>query len=362
MDRPAPGRFRRFPRAALLLVALLAPGLAWSQIDLSTFKWKDKKLLCDNCDNSLKKVIEDFLKDKDIKLAKAYIVDVRLGSDKVAVDVSNAEEQEAKPCEGKVFTPQYPLQQGASLQMPYNLQTTQAWGEQKQMTAAFNANYFKFPRLGLRQHACGEFIGLSMANGVTYWPLEEKKLNEFVDNDTKLKTYALTFDTDKKVAIVGVTSFDQLKDVSYAVAGLPLFTPGGQDFRLGTNKDSEIARTAVGILDSKTNGIHDLRIVVWENTPRHMTEESDGITLNHLKGFMDKLGAKSAINLDGSGSASLYFNKDNQVIKSTSSDTEGPRPVINSFGFRLVDRFVPTCSFKGIQHRTKDTQGACALQ
>lgn len=58
-------------------------------------------------------------------------------------------------------------------------------------------------------------------------------------------------------------------------------------------------RTAVGILD-------DLHYVFVVSDGR--TEESEGLSLLELAEFMESLGAKTAYNLDGGGSSTMYFN------------------------------------------------------
>lgn len=58
-------------------------------------------------------------------------------------------------------------------------------------------------------------------------------------------------------------------------------------------------RTAIGILD-------DLHYVFVVSDGR--TEESEGLSLLELAEFMDGLGVKTAYNLDGGGSSTMYFN------------------------------------------------------
>jgi exopolysaccharide biosynthesis protein len=40
------------------------------------------------------------------------------------------------------------------------------------------------------------------------------------------------------------------------------------------------------------------------------TDESQGLTLQELAQFMQKLGVKTAYNLDGGGSSTMYYNKE----------------------------------------------------
>ena len=62
-------------------------------------------------------------------------------------------------------------------------------------------------------------------------------------------------------------------------------------------------RTAIGIID-------DLHYVFVVSDGR--TDESEGLSLYQLAEFMDSLGVKTAYNLDGGGSSTMYFN--GQVI------------------------------------------------
>ena len=58
-------------------------------------------------------------------------------------------------------------------------------------------------------------------------------------------------------------------------------------------------RTAIGMID-------DLHYVFVVSDGR--TEESEGLSLLELAQFMDSLGVKTAYNLDGGGSSTMYFN------------------------------------------------------
>lgn len=68
-------------------------------------------------------------------------------------------------------------------------------------------------------------------------------------------------------------------------------------------------RTAIGILD-------DLHYVFVVSDGR--TEESKGLSLLELAEFMDGLGVKTAYNLDGGGSSTMYFN--DEVINTTTTN------------------------------------------
>lgn len=58
-------------------------------------------------------------------------------------------------------------------------------------------------------------------------------------------------------------------------------------------------RTAIGIIDN----LHYVFVV-----SDGRTEESEGLSLLELAEFMDGLGVKTAYNLDGGGSSTMYFN------------------------------------------------------
>ena len=58
-------------------------------------------------------------------------------------------------------------------------------------------------------------------------------------------------------------------------------------------------RTAIGIIDA----LHYLFVV-----SDGRTSESAGLSLYELAAFMQSLGAETAYNLDGGGSATMYFN------------------------------------------------------
>ncbi len=58
-------------------------------------------------------------------------------------------------------------------------------------------------------------------------------------------------------------------------------------------------RTAIGIIDN----LHYVFVV-----SDGRTEESEGLSLLELAEFMDGLSVKTAYNLDGGGSSTMYFN------------------------------------------------------
>lgn len=86
-------------------------------------------------------------------------------------------------------------------------------------------------------------------------------------------------------------------------------------------------RTALGILDDGT-----LLLVVADGR----FKQAAGLTLFELQEFMDMLGCRDAINLDGGGSTTLFMNTDEAegVVNYPSDngrfDHEGERPVSNA--------------------------------
>lgn len=79
-----------------------------------------------------------------------------------------------------------------------------------------------------------------------------------------------------------------------------------QDGIISVTEDDEVGkamasnpRTAIGIID-------DLHYVFVVSDGR--TEESEGLSLLELAEFMDTLDVKTAYNLDGGGSSTMYFN------------------------------------------------------
>ncbi len=79
-----------------------------------------------------------------------------------------------------------------------------------------------------------------------------------------------------------------------------------EESSIAVSEDDEVGkamqsnpRTAIGIID-------DLHYVFVVSDGR--TEESEGLSLYELAEFMQSLGVKTAYNLDGGGSSTMYFN------------------------------------------------------
>ena len=83
--------------------------------------------------------------------------------------------------------------------------------------------------------------------------------------------------------------------------------PISQDTEVGRAKASN-PRTAIGIID-------DLHYVFVVSDGR--ADDSEGLSLYELATFMQQLGVKTAYNLDGGGSSTMYFN--GEVVNNPSS-------------------------------------------
>jgi exopolysaccharide biosynthesis protein len=92
--------------------------------------------------------------------------------------------------------------------------------------------------------------------------------------------------------------------------------PISLDTEVGRAKASN-PRTAIGIID-------DLHYVFVVSDGR--SDESEGLSLYELAVFMQELGAKTAYNLDGGGSSTMYFNG-NVVNNPTSGFRDDERKV-----------------------------------
>ncbi len=117
----------------------------------------------------------------------------------------------------------------------------------------------------------------------------------------------LVIDGDGNLSIIkegDVTAASLLKSGAEQVLS---FGPGlVENGRVTVSENEEVGRaqasnprTAIGQIDS----LHDVLVV-----SDGRTEESTGLSLYQLAAFMKSLGAKTAYNLDGGGSSTLYFN------------------------------------------------------
>ena len=112
-------------------------------------------------------------------------------------------------------------------------------------------------------------------------------------------------------------------------------------------------RTAIGIIDN----LHYVFVV-----SDGRTEESEGLSLLELAEFMDGLGVKTAYNLDGGGSSTMYFN--GEVINSPTTNGRSikersvsdivyirnkiPRPMARRFHHFGISALTVGCIFCGV--------------
>ena len=157
--------------------------------------------------------------------------------------------------------------------------------------------------------------GYVIRNGVVY--------RDTVREDSSNGDLAIYKDGSFKVIYEDEISADQL--VKDGVVNLLAFGPSlVEDGEITVNTNSEVGqsmasnpRTAIGIIDEN----HYI-IVVSDGR----TSESEGLSLYQLAEVMKSYGVKTAYNLDGGGSSTLYFN--GQVInKPTTNGTISERAV-----------------------------------
>ena len=313
---------------------------------------------CNGCEKGMEKAISKAVvaacaarqkaapHEKQMEFASGYVIDVDLARVLPVIGERNV----SSTCSKKgVVTYAYPKvgnDDGAAKGLlPVKLQTTQAWAAaHPQVVLALNANYFKFEKDSkVRENACGEVTGIIWSNGKMHWPLNCKDVKAD-PADAAHHTMALAFEASgTHAAMLDVSSCEawgqamRKAQVTDAVSGVPLLIGGRYFDNAGTNETALIARNAVGLFDPGQGGFKKLRVVVWENyAGKDKKVVSKGIRLPELAGFFRALGVDDAINMDGSGSASLVYKSGNTVVLNHTSDLEGtPRPVVSSFGFRL---------------------------
>ncbi len=137
--------------------------------------------------------------------------------------------------------------------------------------------------------------GYVLKNGVVYRSLASKNQEDLVIY--KDGSFEIINETD--------TSINTLVDKgAYNILSFgPSLVENG-NISVGTKDEVDRAkasnpRTAIGIID-------DLHYVFVVSDGR--TNSSEGLTLFELAEFMQNLGAKTAYNLDGGGSSTMYFN------------------------------------------------------
>ena len=113
--------------------------------------------------------------------------------------------------------------------------------------------------------------------------------------------------------------------INNAISGIPLIRDGIAVARTGPEAASSHPRTAVG-LRADNNQL----VIVTVNAGT-----DNGTSLAALAAYMIGLGVRNAINLDGGGSAQLYYSSGGVTVRSLPSDLIPPRyrPVPNFLGF-----------------------------
>lgn len=218
--------------------------------------------------------------------------------------------------------------------LPVHLMTVPEWAREAGATIAFSGPFFKFDRdVGVRaknlDQACGELTGLHLRNGIVEWPPKDRPelLREPIDSVPDFKADAILFYPDRTAAIRSIDSFEdpELQKASYGLSGIRLYIGADINPTPGTKPTIRMARMGIGIMP-------DRKQIIIVQLEAGTGDKNGGFGLLRLKNLMQALGAVAAINLDGSGSA--YMVGPNG-FHSSSSDTEGPRPIAAMFGFRL---------------------------
>ena len=155
--------------------------------------------------------------------------------------------------------------------------------ESKNAILAINGDYY-----GARES------GYVIRNGVVY--------RDEASDDDLLCIYA-----DGSMKILNQSDYSAEELVSQGVWQAFSFGPGLiENGDISVNQDDEVGRakasnprTAIGVISEN----HYLFVV-----SDGRTDESEGLTLYELAEFMKSLGARTAYNLDGGGSSTMYFN------------------------------------------------------
>ena len=242
---------------------------------------------------------------------------------------------------------------GIELRAESILQPTDAWARQVHATLAVNAHFFGYPDNSKGPWIAGKGVDLKgpcITDGLMVSPSEPHA------------SPAFAFFTDR-TACVGMLTAQDLREAEDAVSGicnpkrlpapttsptaesddtLPIETPNALLVRDGLNTGMDAhpgptvrhPRTALG-LNAAGNTL--ILVVVDGRQP----ELSVGMTLVELADLLIELGAHDAINLDGGGSSSFYFDPDGpgprtDLITNSPSDQVW-RPVGSSLGIIIAD-------------------------
>lgn len=218
------------------------------------------------------------------------------------------------------------------------------------VTLAVNANFFDVRMGPLDTEPCTNIMGYTVSNKQLM--RSEEKITLFsMDGPPRVYQPAtLVFYTDEYARQTGrqaaIKQYPFLSnpnsvppELQNAVSGTPLVTAGSYvgDSLAGPDPSCRLARSAVGI-SADGNTLY----VVVVNPGDHGTcrVPVQGTSLAGLANYIISLGASDAINLDGGGSAQLYFQQSGVKVKTLPADTirwyneKVYRPVGNFLGFR----------------------------
>ncbi|MEQ9460701.1 MAG: phosphodiester glycosidase family protein [Phycisphaeraceae bacterium] len=212
---------------------------------------------------------------------------------------------------------------------------TNTWAQNNNLILATNANFYGFLKEGGT-----DLIGLSVSEGTVVSP------PRISDNGPDP---AIAFTHDSKVIIANLGPA-QLPFIEDAVAGVggsetssnqlgTLLVTNGQNtgHTARVQPTNRHPRTAAGVDASGSTlilAVIDGRREGW----------SVGVTLPELADIMIDAGAIDAVNLDGGGSSSFYFDRaawlgtDEPPVTNLPSDAKGWRAVANHLGVRILPR------------------------
>ena len=209
--------------------------------------------------------------------------------DNITVTIKNYTENNTKiyVADVKVSSAQYLKTAFANDSYGKNItDSTSSIAESKNAIFAVNGDYY-----GARES------GYVIRNGVIYRDQGNK------DTDV-LCIYS---DGHFEITNSGEKSAEELlaENVWQAFSFGPALVENGE---IAVEKNEEVGRamasnprTAIGLMDNN----HYIFVV-----SDGRTDESQGLTLQELAQFMQKLGVKTAYNLDGGGSSTMYYNKE----------------------------------------------------
>lgn len=223
--------------------------------------------------------------------------------------------------------------------LPVHLKTVPDWAIEVNADIAFSGGFFKFQNEGgvRADPACGEIIGVNLRNGHLDWPPIDhpEMLQDLIDNNSNWPVSALLLNANHTAEIKYLSAFEDLEDAAYGISGSALYIDDWENPMPGSKPGSALARLGVGILDDPTKII--IIMLEGNNNKKSNKQDAVGHRIARLRTLMHLLGAVSAINLDGSGSAHIEVRDPALGQSSRPADTEGARPIANHFGFRVLD-------------------------